>query len=230
MGISAISTCGFQLSVGVLLTRMLHGTAPAAGVAAAHEEALRTRERIHEDMQRDHKDRYRALTATTVPLLVGLGHGVLSPHDEDVRLRCGVEAARMRRLFAESDAVSDPLLNEVRACVEVAEHRGLTVSLAVRGRAGAVPVAVRRELVDPVAVILGRTRSTARVTVVWTPHAVRVSVVGEDYAVGRGAGSTARAHGPATDAKVTVARTTCGASVWVETGWRRPAASGVDLT
>ncbi|MCT9075154.1 sensor histidine kinase [Streptomyces fulvoviolaceus] len=160
MGISTIASCGFQLSVGVLMTNLLHGTAPAAGTAAAREEELRTRERIHEDMQRDHKERYRALTATTVPLLVGLGHGVLSPHDEEVRLRCGVEAARMRRLFAESDAVLDPLLNELRACVEVAEHQGVTVSLAVRGRPDEVPVEVRRELVDPVAVILGRTRST----------------------------------------------------------------------
>lgn len=230
MGISAISTCGFQLSVGVLMTYLLHGTAPAAGTAAAREEELRTRERIHEDMQRDHKERYRALTATTVPLLVGLGHEVLSPHDEEVRLRCGVEAARMRRLFAEGDAVLDPLLNELRACVEVAEHQGVTVSLAVRGRPGEVPVAVRRELVDPVAVILGRTRSTARVTVVWTPRTVRVSVVSEDCAGGRGTEEAAQAHGRATDSKVTVARTTRGGSVWVEAGWSRPAVSGVDLT
>ncbi len=230
MGISTIASCGFQLSVGVLMTYLLHGTAPAAGTASAREEELRTRERIHEDMQRDHKDRYRALTATTVPLLAGLGHGVLSPHDEEVRLRCGVEAARMRRLFAEGDAVSDPLLNELRACVEVAEHQEVTVSLAVRGQPGEVPVEVRRELVDPVAVILGRTRSTARVTVVWTPRAVRVSVVSEDCAGGRGMEEAAQAHGRATDAKVTVERTTRGESVWVEAGWRRPAASGVELT
>jgi hypothetical protein len=212
------------------MTHLLHGTAPAAGTAAAREEELRTRERIHEDMQRDHKERYRALTASTVPLLVGLGHGVLSPHDEEVRLRCGVEAARMRRLFAEGDAVSDPLLNELRACVEVAEHQGATVSLAVRGRPGEVPVEVRRELVDPVTVILGRTRSTARLTVVWTPRAVRVSVVSEDCVGGLDTGEAAPSHGRATDAKVTVARTTRGGSVWVEAGWRRPAASGVELT
>ncbi|MGP4010631.1 sensor histidine kinase [Streptomyces sp. 4N124] len=229
MGIAAISTCGFQLSVGVLMTHLLHGTAPAAGTAAAQEEELRTRERIHENMQRDHKERYRTLMATTVPLLVGLGHGVLSPHDEDVRLRCGVEAARMRRLFAEGDAVLDPLLNEVRACVEVAEHQGVTVSLAVRGRPGEVPVEVRRELVDPVAVILGRTRSTARVTVVWTPRAVRVSVISEDCTDSHATGEAAPAHGRATEASVSVARTTRGGSVWVEADWRRPVPQGVEL-
>ncbi|MGC9536931.1 sensor histidine kinase [Streptomyces sp. UG1] len=226
IGVAAISNCGLQLSVGVLLTHLLHGTAPAAGIAAAREEELRTRERIREDMQRAHKERYLALTATTVPLLVGLGHNVLSPHDEEVRLRCGVEAARMRRLFAESDAVSDPLLNELRACVEVAEHQGATVNLAVRGRQGEVPVEVRRELIDPVAVILGRTRSTARVTVVWTPRTVRVSVVSENGAGGHGTPQDAHAHDRATNAKVSVTRTTHGGSVWVETGWRRPAPSG----
>ncbi|WP_225890813.1 sensor histidine kinase [Streptomyces dioscori] len=230
LGISTIGSCGFQLSVGVLMSYLLHGTAPAAGTAAAQEEEMRTRERIHEDMQRDHKERYRALTATTVPLLVGLGHGVLSPHDEEVRLRCGVEAARMRRLFAEGDAVLDPLLNELRACVEVVEHRGVTVSLSVRGKPGEVPVEVRRRLIDPVAVTLGRTRSTARVTVVWTPRAVRVSVVSEDCAGGRDTEEAAEAHSGATNAKVDVARTTRGGSVWVEAGWSRPAISGVDLT
>lgn len=222
VGISAISNCGLQLSVGVLLTYLLGGTAPAAGTAVAQEEELRTRERIHEDMQRDHKERYLALTETTVPLLVGLGHSVLSPHDEEVRLRCGVEAARMRRLFAESDAVSDPLLNELRACVEVAEHQGAAVDLAVRGHRGELPLDVRRELVDPVAVILGRTRSTARVTVVWTPRTVRVSVVSDDVAGGRGTPEAARAHGHASSGTVTVDRTMRDGRVWLEAGWTRP--------
>ncbi|WP_103534643.1 sensor histidine kinase [Streptomyces sp. SM11] len=229
LGIATIGSCGLQLSVGVLMTQLFHGTAPAAGSAAAREEELRTRERIHEHLQSDHKERYRALTATTVPLLVGLGHGVLSPHDEEVRLRCGVEGARMRRLFAEGDAVSDPLLNELRACVEVAEHQGVSVSLAVRGQSGEVPVEVRRELIDPVAVTLGRTRSAARVTVVWTPRAVRVSVVGVDCADDRPVGAAAPSHGRATDAKVSVVRTRRGESTWAEASWSRSASSGVDL-
>ncbi len=230
MGLSTVSTCGFQFSVGVLLMHLLHDGAPAAGSAAAREEELRTRERIHEGMQRDHKERYRALTATTVPLLAGLGHGVLSPHDDDVRLRCGVEAARMRRLFAESDAVADPLLNELRACVEVAEHQGVTVSLAIRGRRKEVPVEVRRDLIDPVAVVLGHTRTTARVTVVWTPRAVRVSVVGQDFADGRRTGDLVRAHHRASASKVALAKGAHRGSVWVETMWEAPITSGVDLT
>ncbi|MFF8795123.1 ATP-binding protein [Streptomyces globisporus] len=230
LGIATVGSCGLQLAIGVLMTHLLHDTAPAAGSAAAREEELRTRERIHEHLQSDHKERYRALTATTVPLLVGLGHGVLSPHDEEVRLRCGVEGARMRRLFAEGDAVADPLLNELRACVEVAEHQGVTVSLAVRGRPGEVPVEIRRELIDPVAVTLGRTRSAARVTVVWTPGAVRVSVVGVDCADAHDTGAAAApSHSRAADPHVSVVRTRRGESVWAEASWSRSVSSGVDL-
>ncbi|QXR01436.1 ATP-binding protein [Streptomyces sp. WY228] len=229
LGIATVGSCGLQLAIGVLMTHLLRDTAPAAGSAAAREEELRTRERIHEHLQSDHKERYRALTATTVPLLVGLGHGVLSPYDEEVRLRCGVEGARMRRLFAEGDAVADPLLNELRACVEVAEHQGVKVNLAVRGRPGEVPVAVRRELIDPVAVTLGRTRSTARVTVVWTPAAVRVSVVGVECADDRTEAAAVPSQNRAADPRVSVVRTRRGESVWAEASWSRSVSSGVDL-
>ncbi|PVC94830.1 ATP-binding protein [Streptomyces sp. CS090A] len=229
LGIATVGSCGLQFAIGALMTHLLRDTAPAAGSAAAREEELRTRERIHEHLQSDHKERYRALTATTVPLLVGLGHGVLSPHDEEVRLRCGVEGARMRRLFAEGDAVADPLLNELRACVEVAEHQGVTVSLAVRGQPGEVPVEIRRELIDPVAVTLGRTRSAARVTVVWTPGAVRVSAVGVDCADDRTEAAAVPAPRRAADPQVSVVRTRRGESMWAEASWSRPASPEVAL-
>ncbi|RLV67253.1 spidroin-1 [Streptomyces sp. CBMAI 2042] len=229
LGIATVGSCGLQFAIGALMTHLLRDTAPAAGSAAAREEELRTRERIHEHLQSDHKERYRALTATTVPLLVGLGHGVLSPHDEEVRLRCGVEGARMRRLFAEGDAVADPLLNELRACVEVAEHQGVTVSLAVRGLPGEVPVEIRRELIDPVAVTLGRTRSAARVTVVWTPSAVRVSAVGVDCADDCTEAAAVPSHRRAADPQVSVVRTRRGESMWAEASWSRPASPEVAL-
>ncbi|MFE3721104.1 sensor histidine kinase [Streptomyces cyaneofuscatus] len=229
LGIATVGSCGLQFAIGALMTHLLRDTAPAAGSAAAREEELRTLERIHEHLQSDHKERYRALTATTVPLLVGLGHGVLSPHDEEVRLRCGVEGARMRRLFAEGDAVADPLLNELRACVEVAEHQGVTVSLAVRGQPGEVPVEIRRELIDPVAVTLGRTRSAARVTVVWTPSSVRVSAVGVDCADDCTEAAAVPSQRRAADPQVSVVRTRRGESMWAEASWSRPASLEVAL-
>ncbi|SCG01583.1 hypothetical protein GA0115255_116433 [Streptomyces sp. Ncost-T6T-2b] len=114
------------------------------------------------------------------------------------------------------------------------------MNLAVRGRPGEVPVAVRRELVDPVAVTLGRTRSAARVTVVWTPDAVRVSVVGVDCADDRAeaAADPSQNHAEAAavpsqnraaDPRVSVVRTRRGESVWAEASWSRSVSSGVGL-
>jgi hypothetical protein len=205
MGITVVSVGGFQLSVAVL-ARLLHRSALDAAAEATHAADLQTRERIDEDTQRDHKERYDALAATTVPLLIGLGQGVLSPSDEDVRLRCGIEVARIRRLFAEGDAVPDPLLNELRACVEVAELRGIQVNLAARGQPGEVPTAVRRQLIDPVVVALGRTRSAARVTLSWTSRAVRVSIACGDYGDDRGGWGDTDVRDGTTE--VTVDRTT----------------------
>jgi hypothetical protein len=42
-------------------------------------------------------------------------------------------ATQLRRLFAENDDVPDPLVHELSACIDVAERRGLAVSLAVSG-------------------------------------------------------------------------------------------------
>jgi hypothetical protein len=218
MGIAVVSVGGFQLSVA-MLARLLHRSALDSAAEAAHAADLQTRERIGKEMQRGHKERYDALAATTVPLLAGLGQGVLSPSDEDVRLRCGIEVARIRRLFAEGDAVDDPLQNELRACVEVAELRGVHVNLAVRGEPGEVPTTVRRQLIDPVVVAMGFTRTAARVTLSWTSRAVRVSIACEDCADVRGRWGDVDVC--AGDAEVTVDRTTSGDRLLVQATWPR---------
>lgn len=224
IGVAVVSIGGFQLSVAVL-ARLLHGSAQVAVAEAAQEADLRTRERISEERQRHHKERYGALAATTAPLLLGLGQGSLSPEDEDVRRRCGIEVGRIRRLFAEGDPVADPLLNELRACVEVAEQQGVQVTLTARGRPCEVPVEVRRQLVDPVAVAVGTTRSAARVTVSWTSRAVRVSIVCDDCADvgGRGVDAAVRDRAGATG--VTVNMTTSGSKLLVQADWPVPAGS-----
>lgn len=224
IGVAVISIGGFQLSVAVL-ARLLHSSALHAATEAAHAADLQTRERIDEEKQRDHKERYDVLAATTVPLLVGLGQGVLSPGDEEVRRLCGIEVARIRRFFAEGDRVSDPLLNELRVCVEVAEQQGIQVNLVSRGQPSVVPVEIRRQLTDPVAVAMGLTRSAARVTLSWTSRAVRVSIVSEDSAEVRGQGGDADVRNGSTE--VTVNRTTSGTRLLVQAIWPVPTGSMV---
>ncbi|MGR3935378.1 sensor histidine kinase [Streptomyces sp. BRA346] len=218
MGMFAVSICGFQFTVGVL-ARLLRRSAETAGSAAAREEELRTREAIAEQMHLDHEKRYATLLRTTVPLLAGLAHGSLDPRDGQVRHRCALEAARMRRLFAEADEVPDRLVHELRACIDVAERAGVTVGLAVRGARRDVPQDIRRKLADPVAAVLAAGPAEARVTVVRTGSRVRVSVVGD---------RTAEPDGVAVKeaAPVAVSRTAEGEKVWVEAVWEPAPAAG----
>ncbi|GII96288.1 DNA-binding response regulator [Sinosporangium siamense] len=181
MAVSALSIYGFQLALG-LVVHGVHRVAVRAGEAAAEEEHIRTEEAVAEHLHRDHQRRYVSLLGSTIPMLAGLGYGTLDPADPEVRRRSAHEAARMRRLFAENDNVSDRLVHELRAVIEVAERGGITVDFAARGRPRDLPQEVRRELIDPVSAVLaaaGRTDSTMRVTVVRTPDRVRVSAVGE---------------------------------------------------
>ncbi|MEU7900216.1 hypothetical protein AB0B45_46215 [Nonomuraea sp. NPDC049152] len=117
MALSAVSVYGFQFAFG-LVVHAVPRVAVRASEAAAEEERIRTEDAVADHMHRDHQRRYAALLDTTVPLLVGLGYGSLDPSDQDTRRRCAHEAARMRRLFAESDDVSDRLLHELREAVD----------------------------------------------------------------------------------------------------------------
>ncbi|MCP2259315.1 Signal transduction histidine kinase [Streptoalloteichus tenebrarius] len=168
----------FQITVGVIAA-VLRPIARSAARMAAEEERLRTAEVVAGQLHQDRKERYAALGETTTPLLRGLASGELDPGDETVRRRCAVEAARMRRLFAEDATVPDPLLHELRACIELAERTGITVLFAERGERPPVPKHVRLALTEPVVAALATAASSARVTVVGARDALTVSVVAD---------------------------------------------------
>ncbi|MEV2269890.1 hypothetical protein [Nonomuraea africana] len=178
MAVSVVSVYGFQLALSLVI-REVWRVAARARAAAEEEEQFRTAEAVAEHVHRDHQQRYVALLGTAVPLLARLGYGSLDPSDPDVRRRCAHEAARMRRLFAEKDDVSDRLVHELRAVIEVAERSGITVQFAARGEPRELSKDVRRELIDPVSAVLAAAASSTRVTVVRTPHRVRVSALGD---------------------------------------------------
>ncbi|GAA1219849.1 hypothetical protein [Prauserella alba] len=213
MGMVSVSVFGLEIAVA-LLAVVLHHTASDAGEAARREERTRTAEEIAEATHRDHQARYARLLDTTVPLLTGLAYGALDPGDERVRRRAAIETARMRQLFAETDDVSDPLLHELRAGIDVAERQGVSVQLAVRGEVRPVPQPVRQELVAPAAAVLASARSTARATVVRTPAAVRVSVVADAPAEIAAAVDTERRS------RTEITTTTTNGKLWVEAVWR----------
>ncbi|MEV8443273.1 hypothetical protein AB0425_38350 [Actinosynnema sp. NPDC051121] len=162
------------------------GTAAAlVRLAAAAEAANRTREettatqRVATERHEARRARHAERSTSALPLLEGLLSGALDPADPEVRRRCGIEAARMRRLFAEADDAEDPLLHELDACIDVAERRGVEVHLEVNGPIPPLPRRVRHLLTEAPLVVVATARSTVRLVVLGSPDAVSVSAVGD---------------------------------------------------
>ena len=82
-----------------------------------------------------------AVRETVEPLLQDLAAGRANPADQAVQRDCAIAAARLRRLFAESDDAPDPLIHELLACADVAERRGVAADLEAVGGIPAVPAA-----------------------------------------------------------------------------------------
>ncbi|MET0134604.1 MAG: ATP-binding protein, partial [Kibdelosporangium sp.] len=114
---ATVIVLSYQLAVG-MIAAVLRGIAFSAARIARDEEQLRTSEAVAQQLHDDRKDRYASLADTTAPLLAGLASGDLDPGDQAVRRRCSLDAAKMRRLFA--DGTPDPLLHELQACIELA--------------------------------------------------------------------------------------------------------------
>ncbi|WP_322769310.1 hypothetical protein [Frankia sp. Cr1] len=230
LAIGTLAIAGWQVAASAA-AGALRRTATATAQIAAEEEQLRTAELVAEQLHRDRQVRYAAIAATTGPLLTGLSTGELDPADRDVRRACMIEAARMRRLFAESDDHADPLEHEVLACVEIAERRGVAIHIDVRGVLPALPIPVRRALTEPAIRALAEASSSARVTIAGDDDRVVLSVVAAgvgDAAGAAGAAGTAGAE-PAespTPGSVRVTWMAQGSVAWMEATWTRAGTCG----
>lgn len=209
-GAVVLGTATVQSAV-VVISRMMRGSARQALAVAAERDRLMTRVLSAQEWERGQRTVFAGQMGVTLPLLADLADGVLDPRDGDTRRRCALAATQLRRLFAENDEVPDPLVHEVTACVDVAERRGIDVSLAVSGAAVEVPADVRRELTGPVVTALSAARVRARVSVLRTDEDVRVAVVAD-----AGAGAIAT-----TSARVEVDCGTYGEHLRMEARWRR---------
>ncbi|MFC4852650.1 hypothetical protein [Actinophytocola glycyrrhizae] len=174
----SMTVFGLPLCVAVVAA-ILGRIGTEAARATRELERVRTEEAVAVAAHRRRARRFSELTGTTVPLLEGLADGSLTPDDPAVRLECAIEAARMRRLFAETDTVANPLLHELRHCADVADRKGVEVELDARGHWPVPPVAVRRDLTDAALTALATAKSWARVTVVGSTDLVSVSVVAD---------------------------------------------------
>nr|MDT0661133.1 hypothetical protein [Micromonospora sp. DSM 115978] len=172
------ATAGTQMLFAVVGHRLhrVAGRVTKVTMARAERRSLAaTNEAIHTGRRR----RYREVRERIQPLLRGLADRTLDPNDPEVRRAAGVEAARLRRLFAETDDTPDPLLHELRACADLAERRGLDLTFVHYGDLPEVPVSTRRFLTDVVLLVLAAAEGRARITTVAQPTGVVVSVLAD---------------------------------------------------
>jgi hypothetical protein len=174
----SFTTAGIQLAFA-LLTRQLHRAAQLTTRAARAQADRLARQVAEETRHAERQRRYRYMRDRIAPLLRDLAEGRAHPGDDAVRRSSAIEAARLRRLFAETEDAAHPLLHELRACSDVAERRDVDVTFVCYGELPDVPVAVRRRLTEGPLLALASAEVSARVTVVATAGEVTVSVVAD---------------------------------------------------
>jgi hypothetical protein len=175
-GSNAVGVSVFPLA-GAVFYRQLERVARATEHDLDVQQELVARSSTATQLAADRAQRSTAIEATIVPLLRSLADGTADPQDRNIRAAARVESARMRRLFAEIDAVDDPMLHEVRATMDAVERHGVAVILESRGQVPALPVALRRAVLEAPMSTLASAVSTARMVIIADARSVSVSVV-----------------------------------------------------
>ncbi|MGC4771075.1 hypothetical protein ACLQ25_19140 [Micromonospora sp. DT44] len=171
----------FTLPVAVFAgSAVIVGLARDRAAAAAAMHTIAAERAAAEQGRQERRDRLALVGAAAGRVLGELATGEADPADPEVQSRCVLAAARLRRLIAESDDVPDPLLHELRAAVDLAERNGLPIDLVAIGNPPPLPVEIRRRLADPLTSLLADARGWARLTVVFGPDEVVVSLVTPD--------------------------------------------------
>jgi hypothetical protein len=204
------ASVSIQLAVAVA-ARALDDLARRAAASVLEEAETTTRQIIADQVHAARQARYAEFGRTLEPLLHGVADGSLDPGDPAVRRRCAIEAARLRRLFAESDDVPDPLIHEIRACADIAERRGVVVDIETAGAIPPLPPSVRRDLTEAVIGVLAAARDRARVTV----------TAGEDeLAVGLLTSASAEPAPVAAGDRISISRQCDDGTLWMEARWQ----------
>jgi hypothetical protein len=200
---------GAQVAVAAGV-KALDGAAGQAAAAARSEHAALERAATAETIRAARHARWLALQESAVPLVAELAAGTADPGDEQVRTRCAVQAARLRRLLAEGDEVPGSLVHELHASADVAERRGVVVDIETAGPLPPVPGPVRRVITDAAIAILTAAHSQARITLATVAAGIAVSFVADTSAVVRL---------PAAGEGVVIEQQQDGGMLWAEARW-----------
>jgi hypothetical protein len=169
---------GAQVAVAAGV-RALDAAAGQAAAAVRSEHIARELAATAEIVRAARHARWLALQENAVPLVAELAAGTVDPGDEEVRTRCAIQAARLRRLLAEGDEVPGSLVHELYASADVAERRGIAVEIETAGPLPQVPRPVRRAITDAAIAILTEARNQARITLAAVTEGIAVSFVAD---------------------------------------------------
>ena len=200
---------GAQVAVAAGV-RALDIAADHAAVAVRSEAAARERAATAEIIAAARHARWLTLQESAVPLIAELAAGTADPGDAQVRIRCAVQAARLRRLMAEGDEVPGSLVHELHASADVAERRGIAVEIETAGPLPQVPGPARRVITDAAITILTAARSQARITLAAVTAGIAVSFVTDSAAV---------VLLPAAGEGVAIQQQQDGGMLWAEARW-----------
>jgi hypothetical protein len=200
---------GAQVAVAAGV-RALDIAADHAAAAARSEDAARERAATAEIIAAARHARWLTLQESAVPLIAELAAGMADPGDAQVRVRCAVQAARLRRLMAEGDEVPGSLVHELHASADMAERRGIAVEIETAGSLPQVPGPARRVITDAAITILTATRSQARITLASVTAGIAVSFVTDSAAV---------VLLPAAGEGVAIQQEQDGGMLWAEARW-----------
>jgi hypothetical protein len=169
---------GAQVAVAAGV-RALDIAASQAAAATRSEHVARERQATAEVIRAARQARWLALQESAGPLVADLAAGTADPGDPQVRNRCAVQAARLRRLLAEGDEVPGSLVHELRASADVAERRGVAVEIETAGLLPPVPVPARRVITDAAIAVLTAAGSQTRITLAAVTGGLAVSFVAD---------------------------------------------------
>ncbi|HUC58896.1 MAG TPA: hypothetical protein VMA95_15955 [Streptosporangiaceae bacterium] len=200
---------GAQIAVAAGV-RALDAAAGEAAAAVRSEHAARERAATAEVIRAARHARWLTLQEGALPVVAELAAGTADPGDEQVRIRCAVQAARLRRLLAESDEEPGSLVHELHASADVAERRGVAISIETAGPLPPVPGPARRVITDAAIAILTAARSHARITLAAVTTGIAVSFVADTGAL---VGLPAGCEG------VAIEQQQDGSTLWAEARW-----------
>ncbi|GAA1022883.1 hypothetical protein Aple_100430 [Acrocarpospora pleiomorpha] len=161
----SVGTIGFPVAAGVA-TAVLRDIAERAHAASLEAAEIRTAEELAAQVHETRRERFGEIHEAIEPILRALADGTLAISDPQVRRSCEFQAARMRRLFAETDLVADRLVHELRQGADVAERRGVMVQLEPVGSWPNPPLPVGRALAQAPMWLLSHASKAASISVI----------------------------------------------------------------